>query len=34
MLLLDGPLGALPDPLRDEVINTTLDSIVYGLIGH
>lgn len=32
MLLLDGPLAALPTDLRDDVIRRSLDGIVHGLV--
>jgi AcrR family transcriptional regulator len=32
MLLLDGPLTALPTEVRDDVINRSLDGILHGLV--
>jgi AcrR family transcriptional regulator len=34
MLLLDGPLSALPDDLRDNAIRHTLNRILDGLVSH
>ncbi len=33
MLLLDGPLSAIPAEMRDEVIRRSLDGILHGLTG-
>jgi hypothetical protein len=33
MLLLDGPLAALPPEVRDEAIRRSLDGILHGLTG-
>jgi AcrR family transcriptional regulator len=33
MLLLDGPLAALPPEVQDDVIARTIDGVVHGLIG-